>query len=91
MIAAAGFVFALVTIIRKLVDPSIQAGWASTMSILLILGGMIITLMGVIGEYIGRIYLSINRYPQFVVRSVTRTDSKKEGEALENDSRRLGA
>ena len=91
LIAAAGFLFALVTIIRKLVDPVIQAGWSSTMSIMLILGGMIITLMGVIGEYIGRIYLSINRYPQFVVRSVTRTDSKKEGEALEDDSRRLGA
>ena len=58
---------------------------------MLLLGGVIIMLMGVIGEYIGRIYLSINRYPQFVVRSVTRTESKKEGEALEDHSRRLGA
>ena len=58
---------------------------------MLILGGVIITLMGIIGEYIGRIYLSINRYPQYVVRSVTRNDSKKEGEALEDHSRRLGA
>ncbi len=89
--AAAGFVFALVTIIRKLFDPAMQAGWASTISILLILGGVIITLMGIIGEYIGRIYLSINRYPQFVVRSVTRGETKKEGEALEDDARSLGA
>ena len=37
-----------------------------------ILGGVIIALIGVVGEYIGRIYLSINRSPQFVVRSVTR-------------------
>lgn len=89
--AAIGFVFALVTIMRKLFNPAMQAGWASTMSIMLILGGVIITLMGIIGEYIGRIYLSINRYPQYVVRSVTRNDSKKEGEALEDRSRRLGA
>ena len=47
-------------------------GWASTTALLLLLGGMIIALIGVVGEYIGRIYLSINRSPQFVVRSVTR-------------------
>lgn len=89
--AAFGFVFALMTIIRKLFDPAMQAGWASTIAVMLILGGVIITLMGIIGEYIGRIYLSINRYPQFVVRSVTRTESKKEGEALEDHARSLGA
>ena len=70
--AFAGFVFALVTIIRKIFQPEMQAGWASTIAVLLVLGGVIIALIGVIGEYIGRIYLSINRYPQFVVRSVTR-------------------
>ena len=89
--AFAGFVFALVTIIRKLFNPAMQAGWASTISVMLLLGGVIITLMGIIGEYIGRIYLSINRYPQFVVRSVTRQDSAKEDEAVENDARSLGA
>ena len=49
-----------------------QAGWASTLSVMLLLGGMIIALIGIVGEYIGRIYLSINHYPQFVVRSITR-------------------
>ena len=70
--AACGFLCALITIIRKLVHPNMQAGWASTISIMLLLGGGVIGLMGIVGEYIGRIYLSINRYPQFVVRSVTR-------------------
>jgi len=70
--AFAGFVFALITIIRKIFHPEMQAGWASTIAVMLVLGGVIIALIGVIGEYIGRIYLSINRYPQFVVRSVTR-------------------
>ncbi|MDD5899065.1 MAG: glycosyltransferase family 2 protein [Clostridia bacterium] len=91
LIAAAGFLFALVTILRKIFNPAMQAGWASTISLMLVLGGIIITLMGIIGEYIGRIYLSINRYPQYVVRSVTRSEAGKEGEALENDARRLGA
>lgn len=91
LIAAAGFLFALVTILRKIFNPAMQAGWASTISLMLVLGGIIITLMGIIGEYIGRIYLSINRYPQYVVRSVTRSEAGKEGEALENDARPLGA
>ena len=58
-----GFLFALVTIIRKLIDPSIQAGWASTLAVMLTLGGVIIALIGIVGEYVGRIYLSINAAP----------------------------
>ena len=68
--AAFGFVFALVTVVRKLFDPGIEAGWSSTIAVLLVLGGVIIALIGVVGEYIGRIYLSINRCPQYVVRNV---------------------
>lgn len=67
-IAVAGFVFALITIIRKLLNPGMEAGWASTIAILLTLGGVIIALIGVVGEYIGRIYLSINKSPQYVIR-----------------------
>ena len=65
-----GFLFALITTIRKLADPSMQAGWASTISAMLTLGGVIIALIGIVGEYIGRIYLSINRCPQYVVRNM---------------------
>ncbi len=68
--AVAGFIFAVVTVIRKIVTPNIEAGWSSTIAVLLVLGGMIIALIGIMGEYIGRIYLSINRCPQYVVRNV---------------------
>lgn len=94
-----GLVSALVTVIRKLLNPTMPAGWASLLSVILILGGVMILLMGIIGEYLGRIYLSINRYPQFVVRSLTRggqtTGCVDEGEsevsAHENNARDLGA
>ncbi|MEG1470903.1 MAG: glycosyltransferase family 2 protein [Clostridia bacterium] len=75
--AIGGFIFALVTIISKLMNPNMQAGWASTLAVLLILGGVIIALIGIVGEYVGRIYLSINRYPQFVVRNVVRTNAEE--------------
>ena len=38
---------------------------------LLFLGGMIMLLLGLIGEYVGRIYISINQSPQYVVRERT--------------------
>ncbi len=79
-VAVVGVIFAVVTVIRKLMNPNMQAGWASTIAVMLLLGGAIIALIGVVGEYIGRIYLSINRYPQFVVRSVTRGQQRTEGE-----------
>jgi undecaprenyl-phosphate 4-deoxy-4-formamido-L-arabinose transferase len=78
--AVFGFVFAVITVIRKIVTPDIEAGWSSTIAVLLVLGGMIIALIGVVGEYIGRIYLSINRCPQYVIRDVVdrRAPAEKE-------------
>ena len=93
-----GFAFAIITVIRKMFHPEMQAGWASTIAIMLLLGGVVIALMGIIGEYIGRIYLSINRYPQFVVRSITQGEETvgcradiREERSHENDARSMGA
>ena len=40
------------------------------MAVILILGGVTLTVLGMIGEYIGRIYLCLNSSPQYVVREV---------------------
>lgn len=70
--AALGFLFALVTVIRKLfINPDIEAGWSSIISIMLVIGGIIMIMLGLIGEYIGRIYICINDSPQFVVKETT--------------------
>ncbi len=74
IVAFAGFIYALYTIIRKLVDPNRMVGWSSTISVLLILGGFILLVLGMIGEYIGRIYISLNNSPQYVIRSVMLKD-----------------
>ena len=47
-------------------------GWASTTALLLILGGVILLVLGLIGEYIGRIFMCVNASPQYVERSVIR-------------------
>ena len=66
--AFAGFVLAIVTIIRKFINPQMPAGYASTIACLLFMGGIILFFCGLLGEYIGRIYISINNVPQFAVR-----------------------
>lgn len=75
--AIIGFIFGIVTIIRKLVVPDISVGWSSTVSIMLFIGGLIMLMLGMIGEYIGRIYISINNSPQYVVKETINIDEDK--------------
>ncbi len=71
LLAALGLAYALYLIIRKLLHPqAILLGWSSTISLLLIIGGIILLVLGIIGEYIGRIYICINRAPQYVIRDI---------------------
>jgi glycosyltransferase involved in cell wall biosynthesis len=49
-------------------------GWASLMASTLLLAGVQLTMLGLIGEYVGRMFLTVNKKPQFVVRAVERND-----------------
>ena len=69
--AMMGFIYAIITIIRKLfITPEMNAGWSSTISAILIVGGVIMLMLGLIGEYVGRIYICINDSPQFVIKEI---------------------
>ena len=48
------------------------------MVVLLIVGSALTFILGLIGEYVGRIYISINNSPQYVVRKVTKNDETKD-------------
>ena len=74
-IAALGFLWGIITVIRKLLDPTdILAGYSSMMAVLLFIGGILMLMLGLLGEYIGRSYISINRSPQYVIRRICRKD-----------------
>lgn len=51
-------------------------GWGSLMAALLVFAGAQLVLLGVIGEYLGRMYLTVNQRPQSVVRSVVASSCK---------------
>ncbi len=70
VLAALGALFALYVVIRKLLIPQTALGWSSTMAMMVFIGGMIMLMLGIIGEYLGRIYISLNNSPQFVVREI---------------------
>ena len=55
-------------VVQKIMMPEMLMGYASIMSTMLFLGGMIMLILGLIGEYIGRIYICINQSPQYVIR-----------------------
>lgn len=70
--AAAGFVFALIVLINKLIfGAAVNAGWSSIVCLQLIIGGILMFMIGMTGEYIGRIYLSLNASPQYIIRNET--------------------
>lgn len=61
-------IMSIILVIRKLMNPLIPIGWTSLIIALLFIGSAICLLLGIIGEYIGRIYISINHIPQYVER-----------------------
>lgn len=70
LFALIGFAFGVITIIRKLINPGMLAGYASMIAAIFFVGGILMLLLGMIGEYVGRIYLCLNQMPQYVVREV---------------------
>ena len=50
-------------------------GWTSLMAAMLLLSGTQLLLLGILGEYVGRIYLGISEKPQSVVRDIVRSVS----------------
>lgn len=77
--AGAGFIYGIYTIIKRLVvaEAAQYIGFAALMSAVIFFGGMILLMLGLLGEYIGRVYISLNSSPQYVIKEVINSDSDK--------------
>lgn len=69
--ATAGFLLTIWVIVSKLTVPHAPQGWASTIAVILFVGGVQMMMLGVIGEYLGRVYDEVRRRPLYVVSSST--------------------
>lgn len=65
-----GFIAAVILIIKKVIYPNIPMGWTSLIVVTIIFSGVQLISIGLVGEYIGRTFLSINKMPQFVVKEI---------------------
>lgn len=81
MTSICGFIYGIFIIIQRLFDNSPITGWSSTMAVILFIGGVIMMMLGLIGEYIGRIYICINSSPQFVIRQALNVTEDEDNKA----------
>lgn len=70
--AVVGFVYAAVIAVQRIMGVISVAGWSSIIALMLIIGGCILMMLGLIGEYLGRIYICINNSPQYVIKETTK-------------------
>lgn len=78
-----GILVGIYIVIQRLFNENIVSGWSSIIAVMLFMFGIVLLVLGMIGEYVGRIYLCINMSPQYVVRQVVCKNGVKE-EGKEN-------
>ena len=62
-----GFLFALYLVIQRMTMNVMPTGWASLIVTVLIMGGAQLVALGLLGEYLGRLFLTVNARPQYVI------------------------
>jgi glycosyltransferase involved in cell wall biosynthesis/transposase len=67
-------VVGLLSVVVEALRGRTPQGWASLMVVTLLLSGVQLIILGALGEYLGRLFLTINRKPQFVIRDIARND-----------------
>ena len=70
--AASGLLVGFYYLMQYLLTNIVIPGFASTIIAILVLGGVQLLALGVMGEYLGRLHLNVNRKPQYVVRQMHR-------------------
>ena len=74
--AGAALLAALIIVIWKFVDPTLSMGWPSLMCAITFFFGLNFMFLGMIGEYLGRMFLGMNKEPQYVIRETYNVEKK---------------
>jgi hypothetical protein len=67
----------MVIILRKLIFGDPVAGWASTACIIIFVGGIQLFCLGIMGQYISKLYLESKHRPHYIVSDTNMKDAKK--------------
>ncbi len=75
LISFASFLYLIVVLYLKLFTTSTIQGWSSTLAVNLFFNGIVLIMLGIIGEYIGRIYDEAKGRPLYIVQNLVNMDS----------------
>lgn len=75
-LATLGIIFGIWIVIKKLIYNVAPMGWSSLAAMIMFIGGMMMIMQGMTGEYIGRMYLSMNKNPQYIIKTIIKHDSE---------------
>lgn len=81
LMALLGTIGAVLVIAEALITQATPSGWASTMTVILLVSGVQSLILGILGEYVGRTFLSANGKPQGTIRGMERNDAARKQEA----------
>ncbi|MEI6102125.1 MAG: glycosyltransferase family 2 protein, partial [Eubacteriales bacterium] len=75
--ALAGFIAGIVLVVEKIIyGDKIALGWTSNMAAILFIGGLVLLVLGLVGEYMGRTFISMNKQPQYVIKEKMNSKDK---------------
>ena len=74
IVSAAAFIYMLWVLVKAMIYGDPQAGFPTIMTVMLFLGGVQLLTLGILGEYVGRIFVEVKQRPPYFVREV---DGKK--------------
>jgi glycosyltransferase involved in cell wall biosynthesis len=69
LIGALGFIMSLIIVIHRIIKGSIVQGWASIISVVLIVGAVQLISLGIVGEYILRIFDAVKQRPEYIIEN----------------------
>ena len=79
ILTAIAFFMILFVVIRRLIFGDPVAGWASTVCIILFIGGVQLLCMGIMGQYLAKTYLEVKNRPHFIISETNDRDAKRIG------------
>ncbi len=67
LVSIISFIYLIVVLIQRFVKNDIASGWASSMAVSLFFNGVMLIVIGIMGEYVGRIYEEVKARPLYIV------------------------
>ncbi|MGA9172748.1 MAG: glycosyltransferase, partial [Thermoactinomyces sp.] len=70
-------VYLLISLGQRLFTSSTVAGWASLIACVLLLNGVTLIILGILGEYVGRIYDETKNRPLYILRNKQKVENRE--------------